>query len=125
MIAFGGGLDTTYFDLAVRLSLRELSCVCTPYSLPLLQAQGMRCAFFLDVDLPSIAHFKAGVIASSPKMQAVMSTAVGGDSGATISTGDAQTGGSVQAADYALAPCDLADAPAVQRLLKHPGLNPR
>ena len=124
VIALGGGLDTTYFDLAVsfehcgKKNLPQQAC--TP-----LQTQGMRCAFFLDVDLPSISHYKAGVIDASSKMQAVMSTAVGGDAGSTITVGDAHSGGTVLAADYALVSCDLADLDAVQKLLKHPGLNPR
>jgi len=47
----------------------------------------------------------------------------GGASLLAMQIGSAETGGSVQAADYALATCDLSDAEAVQALLKHTGLD--
>ncbi len=92
------------------------------------QNQGTRCAFFLDVDLPSITHYKASVIEQSPVMRGVLETccqASAGSAVASISVGTDQSGGLVESSDYALLSCDLCDKQAVQKLLKHPGLNPQ
>lgn len=79
---------------------------------------------FLDVDLPSITHFKAGVISASAAMQAALAAAPAG-SAVDIDEGTAEAGASVVGADYALTSCDLTDAAAVETLLKGCALSPK
>ena len=99
------------------------ACTLRARSIPnSLQKQDIRCARFVEVDLPAVTHFKAEAIQASSAMQDLL-TAPPGAPAVRFEAGDAATGGSVVAADYALATCDLTDTAAVAAWLDESGLD--